>query len=122
VTALEIERRNDVPIARARHDIDAANARAVGVELAETIGAGSALVLDLSETRYVDSAGIDMIFRLGERLRQRRARLALVIPPCSPLTRLAEIVGLPRSMPVCETLEQALAACSDAEHKSRDAE
>jgi anti-sigma B factor antagonist len=122
VTALEIERRNDVPVAHAREDIDAANARSVGIELAETIGGGSALVLDLSETRYVDSAGIDMIFRLAERLRQRRAQLALVIPASSPLTRLAEIVGLPRSMPVCDTLEQALAACSDAERESHASE
>ena len=122
MTALEIERRNDVPVARAREDIDAANARSVGIELAETIGGGSALVLDLSETRFLDSAGIDMIFRLAERLRQRRAQLALVIPASSPLTRLAEIVGLPRSMPVCDTLEQALAACSDAERESHASE
>jgi anti-anti-sigma factor len=114
MTALEIERRDDVPVARAREDIDAANARSVGVELTETIGGGSALVLDLSGTRYVDSAGLDMIFRLGERLRQRRAQLVLVIPSSSPLARLAEIVGLQRAVPVRETLEQALAACSDA--------
>jgi anti-sigma B factor antagonist len=120
MTALEIERHNDVPVARTRGDIDAANARSVGVELTETIGGGNALVLDLSETRYVDSAGIDMIFRLGERLRQRRAQLALVIPTSSPLTRLAEIVGLPRSMPVCDTLEQALTACLNADRESHD--
>jgi anti-anti-sigma factor len=111
--ALEVERCEDVPVARAREDIDAANASAVGFELAEMIGSDPALVLDLSVTRYVDSAGLDMIFRLGERLSQRRARLVLVIPSKSPLTRLVEIVGLPGSMPVCETLEQALAACTD---------
>jgi anti-anti-sigma factor len=122
VTALEIERCNDVPVARARVDIDAANARSVGVELVETIGGAGALVLDLSETRFVDSAGIDMIFRLNERLRQRRARLALVIARSSPLTRLAEIVGLPRSVLVCETLEQALAACSEVDGGRRDAD
>lgn len=110
---LEIERREDVPVARATEDIDAANASGVGFELAETIGGEGALVLDLSGTRYLDSAGIDMLFRFGERLHQRRARLLLVVPSGSPLRRVVEIVGLPRSMPVCETLEQALAACSD---------
>jgi anti-anti-sigma factor len=111
--ALETERREDVPVARAGEDIDAANASRVGLELAEAIGGEGALVLDLTETRYLDSAGIDMLFRLGERLRQRRARLVLVIPSSSPLTRLVEIVGLPHSTPVRETLEQALAACSE---------
>jgi anti-sigma B factor antagonist len=112
VTGLEVERRGEIPVARAHADIDAANARVFGEALAETIGEDNALVLDLSETRYVDSAGLDMIFRLGERLRQRRARLALVIPDDSPLSRLAEIVGLPRALPVCDTLEQALEACA----------
>lgn len=109
---LELETRESVPVARARSDIDAANARRLGDELTECVGGGDSLVLDLSDTRYVDSAGIDMLFRLGERLRQRRARLLLVIPPDSNLLRLAEIVGLPRTVAVHATVDDALAAAA----------
>ena len=68
-------------------------------------------MVDLSETRYLDSAGIDMLFRLSERLRERRARLLLVIPQASQLARLARIVGLVRAVPSYETVEHALGAC-----------
>ena len=116
MTGLEIERRENVPIARAREDIDAASARRLGEELTESLsGAAGQLVLDLSDTRHVDSAGIEMLFRLSERLRQRRAKLLLVIPPGSNLLRLVEIVGLPRTIPVYDSVEQALEGCATGE-------
>jgi anti-anti-sigma factor len=99
-----------VPVARPRTDIDAANARPVRDELAAAIGDAEKLVLDLSDTRYVDSVGIDMLFRLNELLHERRAALVLVIPQSSPLTRLAQIVSLPSAMAIHETVEQALGA------------
>jgi anti-sigma B factor antagonist len=115
VIGLEVERVNEVPVARSRQDIDAANARRVYEDLIQCLENGSGdLVLDLSATRYLDSAGIDMLLRLSERLRQRRAALALVIPSSSQLSRLAEIVGLPGAMPVHETVEDALAALRGA--------
>jgi anti-sigma B factor antagonist len=115
---LDIERIDDVPVARPRGDIDAANARRTRVELIECIEQAAAddLVLDLTATRYIDSAGIDMLLRLSELLRQRRARLRLVIAPASPLARLAEIVGLSRAMPVHASVEEALSAPPGGEH------
>ncbi|MCW3019863.1 MAG: Anti-sigma factor antagonist [Solirubrobacterales bacterium] len=110
---VELEQINKVPVARPRGDIDAANAGGVRDELAASVGTNADnLILDLSDTRYLDSAGIDMLMRLSERLRQRRARLRLVIPPSSQLLRLAELVALPDAMPVHSTLEEALAACA----------
>jgi anti-anti-sigma factor len=109
VTGLEIERLDEVPVARPRGDIDAANATRVREELGRCLAEGvDRLVLDLSETRYLDSAGLDMLFRLSERLRQRRITLLLVIPPTSNLARLAQIVALPDAVQVRDTLGQAL--------------
>ncbi|HEX3451905.1 MAG TPA: STAS domain-containing protein [Solirubrobacteraceae bacterium] len=111
MSALRIERVDGVSVARPREDIDAASARRVRDALAECLDEGSdSLVLDLSETRYVDSAGIDMLFRLFGVLRERRARLQLVIPRDSNLARLAAIVALPSVVPVHESVELALAA------------
>lgn len=110
MTGLEVERIDNVPVVRSRQDIDAANATQVREELIRFLDKGAeGIVLDLSATRYLDSAGIDMLFRLNERLRQRRASLQLVIPAGSNLQRLAEIVALPSAVPIHETVEEALA-------------
>jgi anti-anti-sigma factor len=113
--ALETERIDRVPVARPRGDIDAANANELRERLAECMGSGvDSMVLDLSATRYLDSAGVDMLFRFGNRLRERRAKLVLVIPPDAPLARLAELVELPRAVSVRDTVEDALALCASA--------
>jgi len=110
---LEVEYLDRVPVARYRGDIDAANAAGLHEALIELVGrAADDLVLDLGTTPYLDSAGIDMLFRLHERLQQRRARLHLVIPSSSQLVRVVEIVALPSVIAVHETLEEALAACT----------
>jgi anti-anti-sigma factor len=113
MSALRLERRGGVPVARPGDDIDAGNAVQLGEELVDAAGADAVhLVLDLGEVRYLDSAGIEMLFRLGERLQQRRGALCLVIPPESNLARLAAIVGLPSVAPVHSSVEQALLECA----------
>ena len=107
----DVERQDGVPVVRPREDIDAANAAALREQLADCVDpATDRLIVDLSETRYIDSAGIDMLFRLAELLRQRRTKLLLVIAPESNLARLAEIVGLPRAMAIHASLRAALGA------------
>jgi anti-anti-sigma factor len=123
MTRLALEYLEGVPVARPRGDIDAANASRINEELADCLAGGSdRIVLDLSETRYLDSAAIDVLFRLHERLRQRRARLLVVIPPSSQLIRLAELVGLTTSLAVYESVQQALARAPAVGDGSRGGE
>jgi anti-anti-sigma factor len=108
---IDVERRNGLSVAKPRGDIDVASAPQVRAELATCLTPDvDVLVLDLSATAYVDSAGLDMLFRLNERLRQRRARLLLVIPPGSHLARLVEIVALDRAVAIHKSVETALEA------------
>jgi anti-anti-sigma factor len=110
LSALNVERIDGVCVARPSEDIDASNARRVRDALVACLDeGGDDLVLDLTDARYVDSAGIDMLFRLHEVLRDRRGRLLLVIPAQSNLARLAEIVALPSAVPVHDSLQRALA-------------
>src|SRR5205085_1747364 len=91
VALLAIE---SVPLARVPLEVDAANAAQVREELAAaTRHEAFELVVDLSRTRFIDSAGLDMLFRLRDSLAHRRATLRVVIPPDSMLQRVAEIVG-----------------------------
>lgn len=107
----EVERHDGVPVVRPREDIDAANSAALREQLADCVDPEThRLILDLSNTRYMDSAGIDMLFSLSELLRQRRTTISVVIPLGSHLARLAEIVGLARAMTVHASLQGALGA------------
>jgi len=113
MSSLRLERRDGVPVALPGGDIDAANAVQLGEELVDAAGVDAVhLVLDLAGVRYLDSSGIEMLFRLGERLQQRRGALCLVIPPGSNIARLVDIVGLPTVAPVHATVEQALSECA----------
>lgn len=109
MSSLDIQRIDGVPIAHIHEDIDAANATTTQRQLADALGPDSSiLVIDLSKTRYLDSAGIDMLLRLSDRLDQRRARLILVIPDNSQLKRLVTIVGLPEAIAIHPSLPGAL--------------
>jgi anti-anti-sigma factor len=109
MSALELERIDGVPIVHVHDDIDAANAATVQQQLADALGPdATSLIVDLGETRYLDSAGIDMLLRLSDRLDRRRAKLILVIPDTSKLKRLVAIVGLPDAIAVHPALTAAL--------------
>jgi anti-anti-sigma factor len=110
MSQVDLEQIDGVPVARLKGDLDAANTTAVQRELAAALGPEAlSLVLDLSQTRYMDSAGIDMLLRFGDRLDHRRAKLILVIPESSQLNRLLAIVGLPDAIAVHPSLDDALA-------------
>jgi anti-sigma B factor antagonist len=110
MSSVRIEQIDGVPVARLDEDLDAANAGAIQERLAAALGpAVLALVVDLSGTGYVDSAGIDMLLRLSDRLDRRRARLFLVIPPSSQLKRLFGLVGMPDAIAIHASVDEALA-------------
>jgi anti-anti-sigma factor len=113
MSTLDVERIDGVPIAHVHEDIDAANATITQQQLADALDPdASSLVIDLSDARYLDSAGIDMLLRLSDRLDHRRAQLILVIPDTSQLKRLATIVGLPDAIAIHPTLLMALQAAA----------
>lgn len=114
MSRMSIERVDGVPIAHVDYDIDAGNAAATQQQLADALGPDAlTLVVDLSETRYLDSAGIDMLLRLSDRLDHRRAKLLVVLPDTSQLKRLATIVGLPEAIAIHPSVEEALSEDRD---------
>jgi anti-anti-sigma factor len=116
MSAPEFEQIDGVPIAHIDEDIDVANAAAIQRQLADALGPDAvSLVVDLSASQYVDSAGVDMLLRLGELLDHRRAKLILVIPDTSQLKRVAVIVGLPEAVAVHPSLASAMGAAAKAQ-------
>ncbi len=121
MTGIEVEHFDGIPMARILVDVDSANAPKLRDQLVACVPQGAAsLVIDLSPTRYLDSAGIDMLFRLHQRLSQRRGSLRLVIPPSSQLARLADIVALPNVVPIHGTIADAIEAAGRDGGRSQD--
>lgn len=97
-------------VARLVGEVDVTNVGVVGEQLVAAVpNDAHALVLDLGETAYLDSAAIELLFELSRRLRRRRQDLRLVVPAGSPLTRVLELTGVHSVAHVAETLATALA-------------
>ena len=85
------------------------NASFVREELTSSVpNDAHALVIDLSDTRYLDSAAIEVLFELSRRLGRRRQDLRLVVPATSPLRRLLTLTDVGAVAPMHETLAEAL--------------
>jgi anti-anti-sigma factor len=96
---------SQLPTAWAVWWTDLSNARQVMESIAGAVPSEAALVVvDLSDTSYLDSAGIAMIFRLAERLGHRRQELRLVVPADSPVRGVIELTNVPGVVPVEEAI------------------
>jgi anti-anti-sigma factor len=106
---IQFEEHDANPVARIRGEIDMSNVAEMSLTLQNAVGqAAAGLVIDFTETTYLDSAGLHFIFDLGKRLRDRGQRLYLVVPPPSPVGAVLDIVSVEALAPRCETLEQAV--------------
>ena len=71
---------------------------------------GSTLVVDLSETTFIDSAVIGLLVSMQRRVEENDAhRLAVVAPPGGRPRRLLDMTA-PGAVPVVDDLESGLAA------------
>lgn len=96
-------------------EIDASNVRDVAERVRTAVTNHShALVVDLAETSYIDSAGINALFALHIELRQRRQQLHLVVRPGSPIVRVIGITGLEQTVATHPSRFAALEATAPA--------
>lgn len=106
---IAVERHGGHVVARLDGEVDVTNVDRVGVEvLASVPNEALGLVVDLSGTRYLDSAAIELVFDLARGLARRRQALALVVPPASPLRHVLELTDVGSVAPLHESLEAAL--------------
>ena len=111
LASVEIDRLEGVVLARVSGELDASNATRVQERLLEGLGnEGAGLVVDLTETAYVDSAGIRILFDIGERLSVRGMQLRLVAAPDSFTADVLDSVRIADRFPVEETAASAAAA------------
>jgi anti-anti-sigma factor len=103
----------DVPVLRLEGEIDVSNVGEIRTRMRELVtNQQFALIVDLTPTTYLDSAGINLLFATGEEMRGRQQQLHVVLNENSPVTRMVALTGLDKSLPMHGTLDRALAAAA----------
>jgi anti-sigma B factor antagonist len=111
---VELASERDVVVARVIGEIDLSNADQLEHEISRALSNRSlALVLDLTECGYLDSAGIRLLFGLSERLSRRGQDLRLVVPEAAAIERVLGLTNVGDVAALYRSVEQALAGSSD---------
>ena len=111
---LSFETEGDVELAHVAGEVDASNVADLSKRLLETVSnRARALVLDLTETSYIDSSGISLIFDAAARMRNRRQELRLVVAPKSFVDEVLAAVNLKDSVAIDAALPDALRAIGE---------
>jgi anti-anti-sigma factor len=112
---LTFETDGEVELARLAGEVDASNVADLSQRLLEAVSnKARALVLDLTETSYIDSSGISLIFDAAARMRNRRQQLRLVVTPRSFVGEVLAAVSMQDSVPIDPALGDALRAVGSA--------
>jgi anti-anti-sigma factor len=113
-SGLVLERQEQIVVARVHGEVDIGRVEGLRAELVAAIdNQDLALVVDLTATSYLDSAGINMLFELAEALGRRQIRLSVVVPEEGIVARVATLVSLESAVPVHRSADAALAALRD---------
>jgi anti-sigma B factor antagonist len=106
-----VETRGDVQVVRLAGEVDISNALRLQADISAIVPNDAAgLVLDLSATDYLDSAGIRMLFELHGRLSDRRQRMAAVVPEDSLIRGSLRVTEVDRALALRPTLGEAVTA------------
>jgi anti-anti-sigma factor len=111
--ATRVERHDAVSSVAVRGEIDIVKAHDLRAQLTGAVrNEDLGLVIDLSETSYIDSVGVSLLFEIAERLAERQLRMAVVLPEAGLVTRVLNIVGLKAVAEVHATADEAVSAIS----------
>lgn len=103
-------------------EIDASNASEVGGEIEAMLDEASALVIDLSGTEYLDSAGIRMLFEIRAQLEQSGTPLCIAVPAESPTRQVLDLTEVHQVIPVVEDSDDAVRVVEEGRGLGRSAE
>ncbi len=116
---VRFERDGETVVAVITGEVDMSNAATIRLQIAEAITPDDdAVVVDLTELEFIDSAGLHSLIELGTVLDERRQQLLLCVPKESQTGRAIEIIGLPRAIRIypdrAEALEAARTSAMDS--------
>lgn len=105
---VEVRVEDSLLIARLTGEIDLSNASSIETAIVTaTPNHATAIILDLTDLEYIDSAGIGLIYRLREKLQIRGQDLKLVIPNDSPAADALRMAGVAPHLQIMESIQEA---------------
>jgi len=82
-------------------EVDLANAATVEQQILDGIaGTLTTVTLDLTGLRYIDSAGLWILFRLATHLTTAKISGALLVPADGPVRRMIDTAGVAAALPL----------------------
>lgn len=108
--SLSVVVHDDICVATLSGEIDLSNRDAVAQQLEAAADDGFHLVVDLEPLRYLDSAGIRMLFELQGRVTAQGRSLRLVATPDLVVWRVLTLTGLADTVPSHATVTEAVRA------------
>jgi anti-anti-sigma factor len=106
-----VERHDELQVVRIAGEVDISNASSLEGDISEAVPNDAAgLAIDFSNTSYMDSAGIRMLFELAQRLSGRGQSFAVVVPPDSLIRHALVVTEVEQALPIHHTLADALDA------------
>ena len=104
-----IETVSGVPVVAAPAEIDASNADWLDAVLGEAAARGHAtFVVDMTRTRFCDSAGLGALVQAHKRAQAEGGELRLVIPASAIVLRVFALTGIDRVIPNFPSLYEAV--------------
>ncbi len=84
----------DTPVLRITGEVDMSNVRLIEERLGNAVSNKAfAVIVDLSDVTYLDSAGIRLLYQLDTRVQSRQQRLVIVVPLGASINRTLEASG-----------------------------
>lgn len=100
-----------VVVVRLSGELDLSNVADVSDALDQAApGEALGMVLDMTELRHIDSAGVRMLFDLRRRLGRRRQELALAIPERARIRDVIDLLAVGETIAVVPDVASAEAA------------
>jgi anti-anti-sigma factor len=117
---VRFEREGKTVVAVLTGEVDMSNAASIRLQIAEAVTPDDdALLIDLSELSFIDSAGLHTLIELSTVVKERRQQLLLCVPHGTTIERAIEIIGLPSAIPVHSDRAEAVEAARTSAMESR---
>ena len=106
-----VEMVNDTPVARLSGEVDMSNVRMIEERIGGSVSNKAfAVVVDLTDVTYLDSAGIRLLYQLDSRVQSRQQRLVIVVPIDAAINRTLEASGTIGTLKIVRSQQDAFAA------------
>src|SRR2546427_277398 len=122
LAAVRVILKGDVVVASLEGEVDLSNARDIREDILGSIpNTATGLILDLTNTSYLDSQGIQVLLDVTELLGVRHQRIRLIVPKDALIRQVLSLTSLLSALALDQTMEDALATSQAADLKGRGA-